>query len=530
VHDVFVSYSQIDKTVADAVVAGLEAEGLRCWVAPRDITPGTSWGEAIVDAISGSSAMALVLSSNSNASPQVIREVERAVAHGVVIVPFRIEEIDPTGAMAYFLGTEHWLDALTPPLERHIDRLGRAIGSVLSGDAAPSGADQPPPAVRRRRTGPIWAWVAGGLAAGVLAAVGIASLFSSGDEVSGADVTGGNDVVVEDPSSGTGSITDTPVVEPDPVPAVALEEVGAYPTSRTAHDLSIDGNFLLLANGADGIVHLSVADPTQPRPMAEYSGTDVQTVLLDGSVGYVLSGEYSMEFVVVDLDGSGGYMLSGEEGQVLRSDSLYNLELAGDFLYIGGHDYVGIVYVADPLAPVLVFEWEPSGNTGNPATVHVAGDVGLFGAGWDGLYLFDVTDPSRPIELGVWDSPNWVIDVETNGDVAFVTLGETGLATIDISDPRSPLLISRIDLPGFASPLALSDDVAFVGLEPNPNDAGTRGSIAIVDVSDPAALEVVDVVEGFEAVGGLEVAGGHLFMTDLQRGLFVFEIVTVPGA
>ena len=73
------------------MVAGLEAEGIRCWVAPRDITPGTSWGEAIVDAISGSKAMALVLSSNSNASRQVIREVERAVANGVVIVPFRIE-------------------------------------------------------------------------------------------------------------------------------------------------------------------------------------------------------------------------------------------------------------------------------------------------------------------------------------------------------------------------------------------------------------------------------------------------------
>ena len=27
-------------------------------------------------------------------------------------IPFRIEEVDPTGAMAYYLGAEHWLDAI----------------------------------------------------------------------------------------------------------------------------------------------------------------------------------------------------------------------------------------------------------------------------------------------------------------------------------------------------------------------------------------------------------------------------------
>ena len=38
------------------------------------------------------------------------------MASDVVILPFRVENVDPSGAMAYFLGTEHWLDALTPPI------------------------------------------------------------------------------------------------------------------------------------------------------------------------------------------------------------------------------------------------------------------------------------------------------------------------------------------------------------------------------------------------------------------------------
>jgi formylglycine-generating enzyme required for sulfatase activity len=132
-HDVFVSYSNKDKPVADAVIAGLENKGIRCWVAPRDITPGSSWGQAIINAIESSRFMVIILSGNSNRSKQVVREVERAVANDVIIIPFRIENIDPTGAMAYFLSSEHWLDALTPPLEQHIEKLGSTIQLFLSG-------------------------------------------------------------------------------------------------------------------------------------------------------------------------------------------------------------------------------------------------------------------------------------------------------------------------------------------------------------------------------------------------------------
>ena len=44
--DVFISHSSKDKHVADAICAVLERRGLRCWIAPRDVTPGASWGAA----------------------------------------------------------------------------------------------------------------------------------------------------------------------------------------------------------------------------------------------------------------------------------------------------------------------------------------------------------------------------------------------------------------------------------------------------------------------------------------------------
>jgi hypothetical protein len=131
-HDVFISYVLSDRTTADAVCAILEKNKIRCWVAPRDVQPGTAWAKAVVDAISESRLMVLILSSRSNESPQVMREVERAVHRGIAILPLRIEDVIPSGNMEYFLSATHWLDAMTPPLEAHLERLAAATKSLLS--------------------------------------------------------------------------------------------------------------------------------------------------------------------------------------------------------------------------------------------------------------------------------------------------------------------------------------------------------------------------------------------------------------
>jgi|GEM_PF-2758555 len=146
-HDVFISHSAKDKPVADAVCATLEIGGVRCWIAPRDIVPGTQWGEAIIDAISSCTVMVLVFSSNANESQQIIREVERAVSKGIPVIPFRVEDVDPNKSLEYFISAPHWLDALTPPLEKHLGQLLSTIKLLLARKGprveTPPGKDTP---------------------------------------------------------------------------------------------------------------------------------------------------------------------------------------------------------------------------------------------------------------------------------------------------------------------------------------------------------------------------------------------------
>jgi len=131
-HDVFISYAIEDKPTADAACATLEAQRIRCWIAPRDVLPGMDYAQALVEAIKQSRVMVLVFSSRSNHSPHVRREVERAVSAGIPILPFRIENVPLSPSLEYFIGTVHWLDALTPPLEKHLQHLAGTVKLLLA--------------------------------------------------------------------------------------------------------------------------------------------------------------------------------------------------------------------------------------------------------------------------------------------------------------------------------------------------------------------------------------------------------------
>jgi TIR domain-containing protein len=141
--DIFISYSQPDAECAFELVARLESEGIKCWIAPRDITPAADWAAEIIDAISAARLMVLVFSSSSNDSAQVRREVERAVHKQVHILPFRIEDVLPSKSLEYFLSSQHWMDAFPPPRDMHYARLCQYLKAHVESRVATPGVVAP---------------------------------------------------------------------------------------------------------------------------------------------------------------------------------------------------------------------------------------------------------------------------------------------------------------------------------------------------------------------------------------------------
>jgi hypothetical protein len=129
--DVFLSYCSRDESFADAACAFLENRGVTCWIAPRDVSPGAVFDEAIIDAIESTQALVLILSGSANDSPFVKNEVNRAFAKGKAIFTFRIEEVTPGKALEFYLARHHWTDGFPPPLEERFNRLANAILALL---------------------------------------------------------------------------------------------------------------------------------------------------------------------------------------------------------------------------------------------------------------------------------------------------------------------------------------------------------------------------------------------------------------
>ncbi|MFW9866038.1 MAG: toll/interleukin-1 receptor domain-containing protein [Candidatus Thorarchaeota archaeon] len=128
--DVFICHSSKDKKIANTVCHKLEQNGIKCWIAPRDVSPG-SYAASIVQAIEASKLLVLIFSKNSNVSDHVKNELEIAVSSSITIIPFRIENIEPSTDMKYYIQRMHWLDALTPPIEAHLTGLVAKVSTLL---------------------------------------------------------------------------------------------------------------------------------------------------------------------------------------------------------------------------------------------------------------------------------------------------------------------------------------------------------------------------------------------------------------
>jgi TolB-like protein/Flp pilus assembly protein TadD len=126
--DVFVSYASQDAAVANSIVESLEAQGLKCWIAPRDVKPGAQYADAIVRAINEAKAVVLVMSTSAVDSAHVAREVERAASKRKPIIPFRIDGAALNPELEYFLSNAQWIDVPKLGMPAALARLREAVG------------------------------------------------------------------------------------------------------------------------------------------------------------------------------------------------------------------------------------------------------------------------------------------------------------------------------------------------------------------------------------------------------------------
>lgn len=375
-HDIFISYSSEDKIVADAVVAALENRGFRCWYAPRDIEAGTDWGDSITQAISDSALMLLIFSENSNRSKRVLDEIYYSISEGKTILPFRIEKLDPSGAMRLHLSSRHWLDAYDPSWEAHINKLIDTAASnlekesALSDDMALTSAQSKGPGAKDLP----WKLIGGIVAVLIVVASGIGFMKLRGSDVADPLPTVPEEsaiieeaVPTEEPTLPPPTLTATPISTPTDIPTsvsdlskavltledfpfgfteMSLAEFGLTKEALSGEDFTVEEIFVFLAaDPLEIVIGFTTLLPTQLDQVGFDVGLHQPDFMMDAFVGGMGATDILEQKELPHLndiaDASAGLTVVADmEGIPMRMDmAVFRRDIVGAFvlvMYIDG--------------------------------------------------------------------------------------------------------------------------------------------------------------------------------------------------
>lgn len=147
---IFISHSSTNAKLAESICNKIERNGHECFLAPRNIRLGHEYASEIVMGIDNSNAMLLILSKEAINSPHVLREIERAVSKSIPIIVYKIEEVELSKSMEYFLMTHQWITNPTGKFDDVINCINSLTNSSPS--IGPTTTKKPS---RRRYTLPV---------------------------------------------------------------------------------------------------------------------------------------------------------------------------------------------------------------------------------------------------------------------------------------------------------------------------------------------------------------------------------------
>jgi hypothetical protein len=139
-HDIFICFSSKDEAIARGVAQFLEARDIKCWISARDVEPGQNYQESIVQALEEAKIIVFLFSENSNKSSEIKKELSLGASSNVAVIPLRLSNISPSGALRYELATKQWID-LFPDRDQALGKLVETVNEILQRPAAADDAE-----------------------------------------------------------------------------------------------------------------------------------------------------------------------------------------------------------------------------------------------------------------------------------------------------------------------------------------------------------------------------------------------------
>lgn len=137
-YDVFISYSDSDREIAEALAEALKVEGVSATLGP-DGARGKAREEAAGREIDASRTLLLVFSWNARGAERLRREVERAAEAGTPVVSFHADKTPLDPGLEYYVAPAHRIASSPASAERSAARLVETVKRLIPGGEAVEG-------------------------------------------------------------------------------------------------------------------------------------------------------------------------------------------------------------------------------------------------------------------------------------------------------------------------------------------------------------------------------------------------------
>jgi hypothetical protein len=288
-------------------------------------------------------------------------------------------------------------------------------------------------------------------------------------------------------------------------------QIGGYDTFPSIGGVEVANGIAHMMHYSRGFQLIDVHDPAQPIVRGSYLiGGGPNRIQLVAQRAYVVGGNSGLNILdTSNLDAP--IRLGG----IAPNGSTLDIRVVGNLAYIAMINQFVIVDISDPSNPVQLGVF--GHYTGVPdVSVDVMGSRAYFATGNQGLSIVDISDPTHPVARGAYTGLARTSFIQVIGSRAYVAAGSDGLVILDLSNPDSPTLLGQAYGPQNASYVRVVNALAYV--------ADHYNGVQIFDVRDPAAPTLIAKYDTGGSVTSVAVEGDRVYIPAGTAGLEIVRL------
>lgn len=284
--------------------------------------------------------------------------------------------------------------------------------------------------------------------------------------------------------------------------------IGNYNSTGYSWGIAKSGNYVYLADGPGGTPIIDVSDPTDPQFVSSCpGGYDFQDVAISGNYAYLANTTYGL--VIYNISGPSNPVFTGHYD---TPGSAWDVLVSGNYAYIADAlSGVQIINISNPASPTLAGSYDTPGTAFGLALENNH----LYVADESGLIILDVSNPSDPSLLGQ-RSQSGSHGISLQGNLALVAMSDNGIEVIDISDPSNPSHLSWLITTGSSQMITISGDLGYI--------ADGSSGLQVIDIHTPA----VPILLSDYRMGGtaydVAVEGNYAYVAENIGGIVSLDI------